>query len=482
MPNITPEIEAFARIKVLGVGGSGRNAINHMITQKVKGVDFIAINTDAQDLHHSLAKKKIHIGKNLTRGLGTGMNPDMGKRAAEETKEEIQESIKGADMIFVACGLGGGTGSGASPLVARTAKELGALTVAVVTKPFFFEGQQRGAIADSALDELRKEVDAIIVIPNDRLLSTIDRATTVKNAFATCDEVLRQAVEGISNLITTPGIINIDFADIRAIMENAGSALMGIGNASGENRAVEAAKMAINSPLLDISITGAKGVLFSIAGGEDLTMFEIQDAAKVITESIDPQAKVIFGTVRDDKLKKNEIKITVIATGFPENPTVSAGSIGMNMGRSMSFDNSSPISSRQAAGHASNAFAAPKEEKRSIFNSLTRSSDRGNEIRTDNRSDRTERIDKSDRLDRDIFGSETRSGVNSGNVSNDTRERHGDGARVSSGDRGDSRDTRAGTSIPVKSTDERKEIPVSQNVADEEWGAIPAFLRRSKMK
>jgi cell division protein FtsZ len=318
MPNITPEIEAFARIKVLGIGGSGKNAVNHMINSKVKGVDFIAINTDSQDLHNSLAKKRIHIGKNLTRGLGTGMNPDIGRRAVEESKEDIQEAIKGADMIFIAGGLGGGTCSGASPTVARTAKELGALTVAVVTKPFYFEGKQRTNIAEGALDELRKEVDAIIVIPNDRLLSTIEKNTTVKNAFAMCDEILRQAVEGISDLITTPGLINIDFADIRAVMENSGPALMGIGMAAGENRAQEAAKMAINSPLLDVSITGAKGVLFSIAGGEDLTMFEIQDAAKVITESIDPQAKVIFGTVRDDKLKKNEIKITVIAAGFPE--------------------------------------------------------------------------------------------------------------------------------------------------------------------
>ena len=318
MPNLTPDIEAFARIKVLGVGGSGGNAVNHMITSKVKGVDFIAINTDSQDLHRSLAKKRINIGKNLTRGLGTGMNPDLGRRAVEETKEDVQEAVKGADMVFVTCGLGGGTGSGASSVVARTSKELGCLTVAVVTKPFYFEGRQRSRIADACLEDLRKEVDAIIVIPNDRLLSAIGKDTTVKNAFNMCDEILRQAVEGISDLITTPGLINIDFADIRTVMENAGSALMGIGKASGENRAIEAAKAAINSPLLDVSIAGAKGVLFSIAGGEDLTMFEIQDAAKVITESIDPEAKIIFGTVKDEKLKKNEIKITVIATGFPE--------------------------------------------------------------------------------------------------------------------------------------------------------------------
>ena len=318
MPNITPDIETFARIKVLGVGGSGKNATNHMINSKVKGVDFIAINTDAQDLHHSLSKKKIHIGKNLTRGLGTGMNPDLGKRAVEETKEEIQEAIKGADMVFIAGGMGGGTCTGAAPVVAKTAKEIGALTVAVVTKPFFFEGAQRMRLAEQGLEELRKSVDAIIIIPNDRLLSTISKETTARAAFAMCDEILKQAVEGISDLITTPGVINIDFADIRSIMENAGSALMGIGTASGEKRAEEAAKNAINSPLLELSIHGAKGVLFSIAGGDDLTMFEIQDAAKVITESIDPNAKVIFGTVRDEKLKKGEVKITVIASGFPE--------------------------------------------------------------------------------------------------------------------------------------------------------------------
>ncbi len=319
MAQIKPEVEAFARIKVLGIGGSGKNALNHMVNSKVKGVEFIAVNTDAQDLHHSLAKKKIHIGKNLTRGLGTGMNPELGKRAVEETKEEIQEAIKGADMVFIAGGMGGGTCTGSAPGVARTAKELGALTVAVVTKPFFFEGLQRMKLAEQGLEELRKEVDAIIIIPNDRLLANIDKTTTAKNAFAMCDEILKQAVEGISDLITMPGIINIDFADIRTILENAGSALMGIGMASGEKRAEEAAKMAINSPLLELSIHGAKGVLFSIAGGDDLTMFEIQEAAKVITESIDPNAKVIFGTVRDEKMKKNEVKVTVIASGFPDN-------------------------------------------------------------------------------------------------------------------------------------------------------------------
>ena len=321
MPQIKPEVESFARIKVIGVGGSGGNALNHMVNSKVKGVDFIAVNTDSQDLHQTLTKKKIHIGKNLTRGLGTGMNPELGKRAVEETKEEIQEAIKGADMVFIAGGFGGGTGTGASPIIARIAKEMGALTVAVVTKPFFFEGQQRMKLAEAGLEELRGAVDAIIVIPNDRLLSTISKETTAKHAFAICDDILKQAVEGISDLITTPGIINIDFADIRSIMNNAGAALMGIGYGSGEKRAEEAAKMAINSPLLEVSINGAKGVLFSIAGGSDLTMFEIQDAANVITESADSNAKIIFGTVLDERLKKGEVKVTVIASSFPENYT-----------------------------------------------------------------------------------------------------------------------------------------------------------------
>lgn len=400
MPNITPDIEAFARIKVIGVGGSGKNAVNHMINSKVKGVDFISINTDAQDLHHSLAKKRIHLGKNLTRGLGTGMNPEMGKRAVEETKEEVQEALKGADMVFVACGLGGGTGSGASPVVARTAKELGALTVAVVTKPFFFEGQARSKIAETGLEELRKEVDAIIVIPNDRLLSTIDKNTTVKNAFSICDEILRQAVEGISDLITTPGLINIDFADIRTVMESAGSALMGIGSATGENRAVEAAKLAINSPLLDVSINGAKGVLFSIAGGEDLTMFEIQDAAKIITESVDPNAKVIFGTVRDDKLKKGEVKVTVIAAGFPE------GVINSNEPQSKTTPN---------PGFTPPAIKAKEEPT----------------IRSR------------------MFGN------------NQTQD-----------------------IIPktVEKTEEKKDLKNEVQNDDDDWGAVPAFLRRSKLK
>ncbi len=317
MPKVNPDIESFARIKVIGVGGSGKNAINHMISSKVKGVEFIVMNTDTQDLHNSLAEKKIHIGKNLTKGLGAGMNPDVGRRAAEETKAEVQDVIKGADMVFIACGMGGGTGTGAAPIVARAAKEQGVLTVAVVTKPFFFEGNQRMRIADQGLAELEAEVDAIIVIPNDRLLSLAGKEMSFKEAFALCDDVLRQAVEGISELITTPGIINVDFADIKAIMADAGTALMGIGTAQGENRAEQAAIQAINSPMLEVSINGAKGVLFAISGNEDLTINEIQAAARVITESIDKDAKVIFGTIKDERLKKGEVRVTVIATGFP---------------------------------------------------------------------------------------------------------------------------------------------------------------------
>jgi cell division protein FtsZ len=317
MPRVQPEIEAFARIKVIGVGGSGTNAVNHMVNAKVRGVEFVAMNTDAQHLHHSAASKKVHIGKNLTRGLGTGMDPEIGKKAAEESLEDIQNVIKGSDMVFVSCGLGGGTGTGAAPVIAKVAKDQGALTVAIVTRPFFFEGKNRMLIADRGMEELRKEVDAIIAIPNDRILNIITKETTANDSFALCDEILRQAVEGISNTITSPGLINVDFADIRSIMQNAGSALMGIGSAIGENRAVEAARAAINSPLLDLSINGAKGILFTIAGGSDMTMFEIQEAAKLITESIDPDARVIFGTINDDKLKKGEVKVTVIACGFP---------------------------------------------------------------------------------------------------------------------------------------------------------------------
>ena len=360
---VKSEVESFARIRVIGVGGSGGNTLNHMVESNVNGVEFIAINTDAQDLHKSKAKKKIHIGKSLTRGLGTGMNPETGKQAAEETREEIQDAVKGSDMVFVTCGMGGGTGTGAAPVVAKIARELGALTIGVVTKPFGFEGAARGRLADAGIAELRKAVDAIILIPNDKLLSIVSRDTGIKNAFQMCDDILKQAVEGISELITTTGIINVDFADVRAIMHNAGSALMGIGTAIGENRATMAAKAAINSPLLEVSIHGAKGVLFSVAGGDDLGMLEIQDAAAVITEAIDPDAKVIFGAVTDSTLKKGQLRVTVIATGFPE---------GTLRGGSTQIFNTPRVGSKKEQDVPPAVIRIPREERKSEVDEVQR--------------------------------------------------------------------------------------------------------------
>ena len=331
MPQLKPDIETYARIKVVGVGGGGGKAVTRMVDHKIQGVDFVAVNTDAQDLHFTKARIKLHIGKNLTRGLGAGMNPDLGRQAAEENRDELHEAFKGADMVFITCGLGGGTGSGASPIIAEVARDAGALTIGVVTKPFGFEGAQRSRIAEDAWNQLKDKVDALITIPNDRLLNIIEKQTSLLNAFVICDDVLRQAIQGISDLIITPGIINVDFADVRAIMHNAGSALMGVGYGTGEDRAVAAAKAAVSSPLLDVAIDGARGVLFNVSGGPDMTMFEVNEAAKVITASIDSDAKVIFGAVHDDKLKKGEIKITVIATGFGSQPTLKlplAGSEG----------------------------------------------------------------------------------------------------------------------------------------------------------
>jgi len=329
MPQIKPDIETFAKIKVIGVGGGGGNAIGRMISSGIKGVTFAAANTDVQALHNSKAKEKIHIGKVLTKGLGAGMNPEVGRQAAEENKQEVQESLKGSDMVFVTCGLGGGTGSGAAPTIAEMARENGALTVGIVTKPFSFEGAQRSRIAEEALIELKHRVDTLIVIPNDRLLHIIDKKVSLLNAFEIVDDVLRQAVQGISDLITHPGIINLDFADIKTVMENAGPAIMGIGRATGENRAIEAAHAAISSPLLEFSIEGAKGILFNVSGGSDIGMVEISEAAKAITESADSDAKVIFGAVIDEKAKKGEIKITVIATGFGENYGNNAGQVSI---------------------------------------------------------------------------------------------------------------------------------------------------------
>ncbi len=308
-------------IKVIGVGGSGSNTISRMLRLDADSVELIAMNTDGQALHFSKGRpggypgypKKILIGKNITHGLGTGMDANLGKNAAEESKQEILENLKGADMVFVTCGLGGGTGSGASPIVAEISKNLGILTIAVVTTPFSFEGEQRKKVAEAALQNLKDKVDSLLIISNDELLKIIDEKTTVANAFLICDDVLGQAVKGIANLILVPGIINIDFASVVSIMKNSGRAMFGSGLASGENRAILAAQAAINSPLLDFSIKGAKGVLFN-ASGQDITLNEIQEAAKIITKNVDPKAQIIFGAVKDNTLKKNEMKISVIAT------------------------------------------------------------------------------------------------------------------------------------------------------------------------
>ncbi|MFA6305429.1 MAG: cell division protein FtsZ [Candidatus Gracilibacteria bacterium] len=312
---VTPEITPIANIKVIGVGGGGGNAINRMIKSGLKGVEFITINTDAQALYHSESPTKINVGKATTRGLGAGSNPDIGRQAAEESIDEIRDSLQGSDMIFITCGLGGGTGTGGAPVIASVAKEMGILTVAVVTKPFSFEGHRRKSQADEGLENLKNKVDTLITIPNDKILSIIDKKTPLNDAFAVVDDVLRQGVQGIADLITVHGMINVDFADVKAVMENAGSALMGIGYGTGENRAQEAAKAAIESPLLELSIDGAKGILFNITGGNDLSMFEVDEAARVITEAADPEANIIFGAVINDSYT-GEIKITVVATGF----------------------------------------------------------------------------------------------------------------------------------------------------------------------
>ena len=312
---VKPDIETFAKILVVGVGGSGGSAVSRMIDSGLRGVEFIAVNTDAQALHHNPAKHKVHIGKSTTRGLGAGMDPAVGSKSAEESHEELEAMLKDADMVFVTCGLGGGTGSGAGPIIAHLAKDAGALTVAVVTKPFAFEGEQRRHIAEAAYNEMAEAVDTIITIPNDRLLQIIDKKTSLLDAFKTVDNVLFQGVQGISDLITVPGLINVDFADVKSVMANAGSALMGIGKASGENRAVDAAKAAVDSPLLELSIDGAKGILFTITGGPNLGMYEVNEAARVLTESADPSAKIIFGANVDEALG-DEVKVTVVATGF----------------------------------------------------------------------------------------------------------------------------------------------------------------------
>jgi cell division protein FtsZ len=309
------DAEHFALIKVIGVGGGGSNAVNRMIRAEMMGVEFIAVNTDAQALLQSDAPHKIRIGDKLTRGLGAGADPAVGQRAAEEDSEKIYEALKDADMIFITAGMGGGTGSGAAPVIAEIAKDLGALTVGVITKPFSFEGVRRKLVAEQYSEMLKEKCDTLITIPNDRLREVVDKKTSILDAFRVVDDVLRQGVQGISDLITVPGLINLDFADVKTIMRDAGSSMMGIGIGTGDNRAVEAARAAVMSPLLEVNITGARGILFNVTGGSDLGLFEVNEAAEVIKEAADPEANIIFGTVIDDRMR-DEVKVTVIATGF----------------------------------------------------------------------------------------------------------------------------------------------------------------------
>ena len=315
MPQVAPAIETFAKVKVIGVGGAGGAAVNRMVELGVTGVEFVAVNTDAQALHHSKASQKIHIGKDTTRGLGAGADPEIGRKAAEESLDEIKKAVEGADMVFVTIGAGGGTGSGAGAIVAQAATDEGALVIGFATKPFAFEGEKRRKNAEAAIDKLRQAVDTLIIIPNDRLLQTIDRQTPLIEAFKVADDVLRQGVQGITDLITVHGLINLDFADVKTVMDNAGSALMGIGRASGENRALQAAQQAIESPLLEVSIDGARGILFNVIGGSDMTMHEINSAAETITAAADPDANIIFGATINPELE-GELIITVVATGF----------------------------------------------------------------------------------------------------------------------------------------------------------------------
>ncbi|GAD14549.1 cell division protein FtsZ [Geobacillus kaustophilus GBlys] len=338
-------VDQLATIKVIGVGGGGNNAVNRMIEHGVQGVEFIAVNTDAQALNLSKAPIKLQIGAKLTRGLGAGANPEVGKKAAEESKEQIEEALRGADMVFVTAGMGGGTGTGAAPVIAQIARELGALTVGVVTRPFTFEGRKRATQAASGIAAMKEAVDTLIVIPNDRLLEIVDKNTPMLEAFREADNVLRQGVQGISDLIAVPGLINLDFADVKTIMSNKGSALMGIGIASGENRAAEAAKKAISSPLLETSIDGAQGVLMNITGGMNLSLYEVQEAADIVASAADQEVNMIFGSVINENLK-DEIIVTVIATGFNENVA------------------SQPRPPRIGIGTVPKAAPAPKREKR----------------------------------------------------------------------------------------------------------------------
>lgn len=393
MPEVKPQIETFAKIKVLGIGGSGNSIVNRMVSTGVRGVEFWVLNTDVQALHNNNAENKIHIGKEVTRGLGAGMDPSVGKEAAKETEDEIREALEDTDMVFVTCGLGGGTGSGASPVVAEIAKDMGILTVGVVTKPFSWEGPQRMDIAKTANEELAEHVDTIITIPNDKILQVIEKDTSLVDAFEVVDDVLRQGVQGISELITVPGMVNVDFADVQTIMSNRGSALMGIASSEGKNRAIEAAQQAVSSPLLDLSIDGAQGILFSITGGKDLGMQEVSEAAQIITDSTGDNAQVIFGAVVDEDIQ-DEVRITVIATGFEgEGKSSEEGSQSTRQAKQKFQQNQSQTESSQSRSKVSANSKSQNKEKETTpiknkkQNNKTQNQNKSNQRQVNNNPD-----------------------------------------------------------------------------------------------
>jgi cell division protein FtsZ len=360
---VRPDMLPGAVIRVLGSGGAGQNAVQRMVHAKVQGVEFIAVNTDVQALYHNPAQKKITIGRGTTRGLGAGANPEIGKRAAEESTEEIKATLEGTDMLFITAGLGGGTGTGSAPVIAELARSMGILTIAVVTRPFNFEGYKRRKNADEALASLKGKVDTLITIPNDKILSIIDKTTPLTEAFEVVDEVLQHAIEGISGLITQHGLINLDFADVKAVMQDAGTALMGIGYGTGDNRAAEAARAAIDSPLLELSINGAQGILFNITGGNDLSMFEVDEAARIITETAAPEANIIFGAVIDENYT-GQVKCTVIATGFDTNETGKTVPVQTPAQRYLS--NAKPQQAPAPSAPAQQPQRAPERETQSM--------------------------------------------------------------------------------------------------------------------
>lgn len=357
---VRPDVLPGATIRVLGAGGAGNNAVANMVRAKLPGVEFIAVNTDAQALYHNPASQKITIGRGTTRGLGAGANPEIGKRAAEESLEEIKKSLEGTDMLFITSGLGGGTGSGATRIIAEAARSMGILTVAVVTRPFSFEGHKRKKQADEALEGLKGTVDTLITIPNDKILSLIDKTTPLTEAFQVVDEVLKHAIEGISSLITTPGLVNVDFADVKSVMQDAGTALMGIGYGTGDSRAAEAARAAIDSPLLETSIHGAQGILFNITGGNDLSMFEVDEAARIVTEASAPEANIIFGAVIDESFT-GQVKCTVVATGFVEEKQTSAQMMGTPAQKLVKSTFSRPMSDKAEAKQSQPMDAAKSQ-------------------------------------------------------------------------------------------------------------------------